>query len=200
MSATTGDKRSNGVEPVSSEPPSRPFIATAQPSAAAERGGIDVWDHFLQTSRPDIGYKQFSWWAELLASRNWGHFVVLVHDRAGELVGGARVYIRYFAEGRCYYHIPEGPVLPAEPKAAAQVFAALMEQIDAHRKADPCRVSHLRVEPRWLTQPAFMSSFRPTKRCNEPRDTLCIDLRLDPDEILRQMKPKGRYNVRLAAR
>ena len=33
---------------------------------------------------------------------------------------------------------------------------------------------------------------------SEPRDTLCIDLRPSEDEILAQMKPKGRYNVRVA--
>ena len=35
-------------------------------------------------------------------------------------------------------------------------------------------------------------------RFSEPRDTLCIDLRPSEDEILAQMKPKGRYNVRVA--
>jgi lipid II:glycine glycyltransferase (peptidoglycan interpeptide bridge formation enzyme) len=34
----------------------------------------------------------------------------------------------------------------------------------------------------------------------EPRDTLCIDLRPPEEAILGQMKPKGRYNIRVAQR
>jgi lipid II:glycine glycyltransferase (peptidoglycan interpeptide bridge formation enzyme) len=34
----------------------------------------------------------------------------------------------------------------------------------------------------------------------EPRNTLCVDLRPSEDAILAQMKPKGRYNIRVAQR
>ncbi|TWU17720.1 FemAB family protein [Novipirellula galeiformis] len=186
----TGNARASSTVPSSTAPEIHSELTSES----------DAWDRFLQTSRPDIGYKQFSWWGDLLASRNWGQFVVMIRDAGGLPIGGARVYVRYFAKHRCYYHIPDGPVLPADPNAAEQVFAATMERIDEHRQADPCRVSHLRIEPRWQTQPNFVSRFRATSMCNEPRDTLCIDLDLSPDEILQQMKPKGRYNVRLAGK
>ena len=32
--------------------------------------------------------------------------------RPVEIVGGARVLTRTFASGKCYFYIPEGPVLP----------------------------------------------------------------------------------------
>src|SRR5688500_8513083 len=63
-------------------------------------------------------------------------------------------------------------------------------------------VSHLRVEPRWQRLPDFVRGFQPIAfagyRFSEPRNTLCLDLRPSEDEILAQMKPKGRYNVRVA--
>jgi hypothetical protein len=49
--------------------------------------------------------------------------------------------------------------------------------------------------------PDFVRGFRPSAfsdRFSEPRNTLCIDLRPSEDDILAQMKPKGRYNVRVA--
>ena len=92
-------------------------------------------------------------------------------------------------------------MLPADEAGAAEVFDAVLESIERHRKAEDATVSHLRIEPRWQRLPDFVRGFRPpalSDRFSEPRDTLCIDLRPSEDEILAQMKPKGRYNVRVA--
>jgi len=163
-------------------------------------GEESAWDRFLRTSRPDIGYKQSSWWADLLATRGWGYFEAVVGESEDAILGGARVLVECFAPGKCYYYIPDGPVLPADEAEAEEVFEATMGFIDEQRAADPWVVSHLRIEPRWQVRPGFVSGFRESSGWNEPRNTLCIDLTLSETEILEQMKTKGRYNVRLARR
>src|SRR5258706_7695752 len=75
--------------------------------------------------------------------------------------------------------------------------------IEKHRQSEPQTVSHLRIEPRWTRLPGFVRGFEPLEQADafaEPRNTLCIDLRAPPEEILAQMKPKGRYNIRVAQR
>ena len=161
---------------------------------------LNVWDAFLRTSRPDIGYKQRAWWADLLATRGWGHFEVVVGEHADAILGGARVYVESFAPDTCYYVVPDGPVLPRDPAAAARVFEATLAFLDDQRRADPWTVSHVRFEPRWTELPRFAAGLREARRWKEPRRTLMVDLAPSEDEILARMKPKGRYNTRLAGR
>ncbi|NIV29997.1 MAG: peptidoglycan bridge formation glycyltransferase FemA/FemB family protein, partial [Anaerolineae bacterium] len=42
--------------------------------------------------------------------------------------------------------------------------------------------------------------FRPSTQAIQPRRTILVDLTADQEELLRRMKQKTRYNVRLAAR
>lgn len=162
------------------------------------RPAID-WDQFLATERPDIGYKQHTWWADFLKSRGWDCFGFAASEN-NRLCGGAKVLVKAFAADKCYYYIPHGPVLPADPADAAELFPAMMAYIDAERRGRGETVSHLRLEPRWTQCPDFLQGFRQSDGWNEPRSTLCVDLTLDEDRLLAQMKPKGRYNIRLAAR
>lgn len=156
-----------------------------------------VWDQFLEQSKPDIGFMQSSWWAEFLADRGWGHFGAVFKD-SEEIFGGARVLTRSFAPGKCYYYVPEGPVLPDDDADAEQLFQAVLSFIDKKRKQEPELVSHLRLEPRWTHRPSFVQGCREAGSWFEPRTTLHIDLSPSESDILAQMKPKGRYNIRVA--
>ena len=157
------------------------------------------WNEFLAASRRDVGFKQSTWWAELLRRERWEHFGIVLRDGA-EIVGGAIVLKRRFASGRCFYYLPQGPVLPTDDADAAEAFAAIMEEIGARRRTESRLVSHLRIEPQWEARPDFVRGCRAAGSWLEPRDTLCVDLDESEDAILAQMKPKGRYNVRVARR
>lgn len=158
-----------------------------------------AWDAFLEASRPDIGFMQSSWWAEFMADRGWGHFGTVFKD-GEEIVGGVRVLTRSFAPGRCFYYVPEGPVLPKDDAEAEQVFGAILDFVDKKRALDPERVSHLRLEPRWTRRPHFVRDCREAGSWYEPRTTLHVDLSLSETDLLAQMKPKGRYNIGVARR
>ena len=159
-----------------------------------------LWDRYLGTQRPDIGYKQSAWWAEVLATRGWRQFEVVVGESDEAILGGARVLAKSFAPGKCYYYVPDAPVLPRDPVDAEPVFDATLAFIDEQRRSEPWVVSHVRLEPRWQVKPEFVRGFRESRTWNEPRQTLCIDLTLSEAALLEQMKPKGRYNVRLAGK
>lgn len=160
-----------------------------------------TWDRFVEAT-PDAGFMQSSSWTRFRARSGCEHFAITLKD-GDAVVGGAVVGKWTFEPGRCFYYVQEGPVLPADEEEAAHVFGAVLEGIERHRQAEGATVSHLRIEPRWQALPDFVRGFRPpsaSDRFCEPRDTLCIDLRPSKEEILAQMKPKGRYNIGVARR
>ncbi|EMI22235.1 Methicillin resistance protein [Rhodopirellula maiorica SM1] len=160
---------------------------------------ISDWDRFLAEQRPDIGHKQYSWWIDFLKLRGWSGFGFAASED-DVICGGANVLVKSFAPGICFYYVPHGPVLPENQTDAADLFEAMMQYIDDHQRQSSNLVSHLRLEPRWLDQPEFVKGFQQSTHWNEPRNTLCVDLTMSEDAILKQMKTKGRYNIRVARR
>lgn len=158
-----------------------------------------AWDTFLEATH-ETGFMQSSWWADFRATTGFEYFGVTLKDQ-GALVGGALVTKLSYTSDSCFYYIQDGPVLPDEGPAADQVFEAILNAIEKRRQTEKETISHLRIEPRWQRLPSFVRDFQtPTFSDNfmEPRDTLCIDLRPAEETILAQMKPKGRYNIRIA--
>ncbi|MFO0699336.1 MAG: peptidoglycan bridge formation glycyltransferase FemA/FemB family protein [Nitrospira sp.] len=177
------------------------FDALSVPSLTTDRW--TAWDRFLGATS-ETGFMQSSWWADFRTTIGFEHFGVTLRSR-NVIVGGAMVQKFSYTSGSCFYYIQDGPVLPQDESTASNVFEAILENIEGRRKAERRTVSHLRIEPRWQYLPSFVRGFRtPAFISNdhfvEPRDTLCIDLRPSETAILAQMKPKGRYNIRVAQR
>ena len=161
-----------------------------------------AWDAFLETMT-ETGFMQTSWWVDFRNTCGFDNFGVTLKDGA-HIVGGA-IVLKYSWSGEdSFYYIQDGPVLPADPAVAEQVFQAILEEIEQHRQAERSVVSHLRIEPRWMILPDFVRGFRPIRPLADPyleaRDTRCVDLRPCESAILAQMKPKGRYNIGVARR
>jgi lipid II:glycine glycyltransferase (peptidoglycan interpeptide bridge formation enzyme) len=177
------------------------FEAGSVPTPATDRW--TAWDSFLEATA-ETGFMQSSWWADFRTTVGFEHFGVTLKNK-DVIVGGAMVQKFSYTSGSCFYYIQDGPVLPQDESIAGQVFQAILENIDDRRKAEQQTVSHLRIEPRWQRLPSFVRGFQTpafisNDRFVEPRDTLCIDLRPSEATILAQMKPKGRYNIRVAQR
>lgn len=173
------------------------------PLTRSESERWEEWDEFVEQA-PDSGFMQTSWWAQFRSMCGYGCFAVTIRD-AAVIVGGAMVMKHFFDDRHGFYLICDGPLLPSDPEFAGEVFSAILGVIEKHRLSEARTVGHLRIEPRWKQQlPTFVNAFRALPRAGdrytEPRDTIWIDLRPSTDEILGQMKPKGRYNVRVAER
>ena len=159
-----------------------------------------AWDRFLAAT-PDTGFMQSSAWAQFRARGGCEHFAVTLKRTATPSSAARSLASGPTSRGTAL--LRAGRAGAAHDEAgAAEVFDAVLDSIERHRKAEAATVSHLRIEPRWQRLPDFVRGFRPPAfsdyRFSEPRDTLCIDLRPSEDDILAQMKPKGRYNVRVA--
>ena len=172
-----------------------------QPSIPPPAERWKAWDAFLE-AHPEGGFMQASWWADFRVNVGYEHFAIILRHN-GVILGGALVQKYLFQPGKCFYYIQDGPLLPPDEADAAEVFNAILASIEDHRLKETDTVSHLRIEPRWPQLPKYVDGFRALRDRDiyvEPRVTLCVDLRPSEEEILAQMKPKGRYNIRVAQR
>lgn len=172
--------------------------------AAAPDERWSEWDRFV-SAHPHGGFMQSSSWIRCRAADGYEHLAIMLRDEHRRLAGGAVVGRWTHGDRQAFYYIQEGPLLPADDAELAEaVLAAVLARLQQHRQADDAVVSHLRIEPRRDHWPAFAAAGfeapRHDDRFREPRRTRCLDLHLSPEERLAEMKPKGRYNVRLAQR
>ncbi len=163
----------------------------------------------LSTDRYNAKWDAFvagSPWGHLLQSSAWGDFkshfgwqpLRITGERGGRIICGAQALVRPTAGGPTVY-VPRGPVL-------APVDEALPALLDALSSAARDRGAiFLKIEPDWPDDAALAGhleslGFRRSRQTIQPRTTIVLDLRPDEDEILMRMKPKWRYNIRLASR
>jgi lipid II:glycine glycyltransferase (peptidoglycan interpeptide bridge formation enzyme) len=167
-----------------------------------QEGDQAAWDERV-TATPG-GHLLQSWtWGELKARFGW---------HAQRVAAGpacAQVLYRPLPGGLgTIAYAPRGPAVETADRARAEAaLGALVAAIEPLARKQ--RAICLKIEPDLEEDPARRSrwrglldglGFRPSPQTVQPRTTLAVDLDADPEELLRRMKQKTRYNVRLAAR
>lgn len=158
----------------------------------------DDWDNFLR-SRPDSDLLQSGLWAQLKSTVDWGTLRLMFHKQ-GCILGGAQILTRslpLFAGSVGY--VPRGPVLSSQEPAI--VAFTVQKLCDVARRR---RLQMLIIQPPLgcdtLISSLVSAGFRPSTTTVAPVATLRIDLSLEPETILSQMKSSTRYNVRRSQR
>jgi lipid II:glycine glycyltransferase (peptidoglycan interpeptide bridge formation enzyme) len=143
-------------------------------------------------------------WARLKNRFGWtSHRVWLRQD--GQLVAGAQVLYRSAAVGLVKMaYIPHGPLVDWDDEEQVTI---LLNQID--HSVYERGASILKMEPLLWQSEATSAKWAaicqqhnllPNTDTIQPPNTILVDLRPSPDEILANMKQKTRYNIRLAAK
>ncbi len=171
--------------------PELPFTA---PEAA--------WDAFV-AAHPHGHVLQTCRWAHLKAAFGWQARLVTLGARAATNVppaAGASLLLRRLPWGQTLAYAPKGPLVDwADAGRVRSLLARIREA---------CRPEHaalLKIEPDLPESPALAQQlasygFRRSPQRVQPLSTIQISLDDDPEAILGRMKPKWRYNVRLAER
>jgi len=157
-----------------------------------------VWDAFLrQTEAGDL--LQSSKWAQLKHKTGW-QVRRLVVERDGRIMAGAQLLLRplSFPLGKIAY-VPRGPVLATDEPELAQL---VLDRLQAVARAQRLRLLIVQPPQRYeaLAQHLTANPFHSTRIKIAPRSTLRINLRASEDEILGQMRPSTRANVRRSIR
>ncbi len=157
----------------------------------------EPWEKLVKNN-PCSGYMQSFWWAEFQNLIGWETYKIGIFDK-DKLLGGAIIakYPQY--KNKSILYIPEGPVLPYDKPVAEKMFHLLISEIDKIADFEGKKpTAYLSIEPKLQTLPSFFSRFQKAGIDRQPMKTLMMDLKLSEEELLKQMKPKARYNIKVA--
>lgn len=156
----------------------------------------DLWENFVSQNRAS-GFLQSLAWAHF-ESHHFREVKGIGLLENGMLQAGAVVHRYIFHDGFDMLYIPQGPVLDYFSTSGEKLLELILQNITKLAKKS---TTHIRLEPRLLKEETpnwFSKKFQKAFMNLQPRFTHVIDLTLSAEEISAQMKPKGRYNIRLA--
>ncbi len=160
------------------------------------------WDAFV-AGHPAGHILQTSAWAALKGSFGWtSQRAVLrtIPSPQAPILGGASILFRRLPWGQSLAYVPRGPVVDWDDPAQARAVLTMAAEFARKQHA-----ALLKIEPELPASPELAGrlasfGFRPSPQRIQPLSTIHVDLSAGEDAILAAMKPKWRYNVRLAER
>lgn len=174
----------------------------------------NLWDNFIK-DHPQATIHQTSGWGhfqEKIPAR--GKYWIIVVENPLERasppsqtsISAGTLLIRHsLPKGYCWLYAPRGPLLDYQNSQNAQEqMKHLLPEIKKIAKEE--RAVFLRIDPpldvvsfvRTDKSESQFPGFHKTKHGFQPQHTLMVDLTQTEEQILAQMKQKGRYNIRLA--
>lgn len=146
------------------------------------------WNHFLE-SHPDTHLLQMGEWGELKKDFGWKPVRVIFNDEVG-----CQILFRRLSPGLTIGYLPK-PVMGDELQKTRNEF---WKEVDAVCKSN--KAIFLKIEPdAWETSPLVThSSFLTSPQNIQPPRTIVVPIGGNEETILACMKPKCRYNIRLA--
>ena len=149
-------------------------------------------------------FLQSGFWGSFKARFSWNARAFLVDWGEGETLP-LLVIRRRLAPGFSFAYLPWGPELPSrfvgDNKAKT---VALVSLATALRSQLPPDLTFIRFDPPWASSdadgetPILYAPFHHSGADIQAPDTVIVDLSNSLDQILAAMKPKWRYNIRLA--
>lgn len=160
----------------------------------AQEADREAWDAFVSASSG----------GSFLQSWNWGEFQKAAGfhikryfiEEEGSILAAVLFVERHLPLGQKYLYAPWGPVLKENlsEEKVEKVFPLLSNREFFASNENPV---YVRIEPRLRVE---KSDFVFLKKGIQPKDTLVLDISKNADNILKEMHPKTRYNIRVAAR
>lgn len=156
------------------------------------------WEALVQAN-PAGGVMQSLAWSQFKQQRGLQvvHFGLF---EAEQLIGGMLCTIPAQSGVGSNLIAADGPILPWHDQALARQGLRLLREAAETHAAEYGAIG-LRIEPRLeRPTPNLLRDWRRAPVDILARETLYLDLQPDEQSLLAAMKPKGRYNIRLAAR
>ena len=156
------------------------------------------WE-LLVASNPHSGFMQSLHWARFKEQQGYKRLHIILWEE-DTLVGGGIFYVPPGSKSVGLAAAPEGPVLNWEDgKQVSRAMALVLSELQSASK----QLGFMGIHAEPLLAPPVMRAFRNFGRAPYdlvPNETLYLDLSCSEDDLLSQMKPKCRYNIRLAAK
>lgn len=165
-------------------------------ASEAVRAEESRWNAFVASS-PVRSFLQTWAWGEVQQNMGVPYWRIVVEDK-GKIVAVALVIERSLKLGYSWLYVPRGPIFAenlSESDTEA-VWKALEEKLQ--NLAEERNSFFIRMDPALPTGALAKAGWRKSSREVQPQHTLLLDLAKEEDALLAQMRPKMRYNIRLA--
>lgn len=150
--------------------------------------------------------------ATIHQTSKWGHFqekipyrgkywIIVLENEKGKITGGSMVIRHKMRNKYSWLYCARGPLFDYSSKdlqETMKMFLATLKPIAKKENSIFVRIDppiKLGTNPKGLLRPL---GFKISHHGFQPEHTLMLNLTKSEDEILAQMKPKGRYNIKLA--
>ncbi|MFA6528955.1 MAG: peptidoglycan bridge formation glycyltransferase FemA/FemB family protein [Candidatus Gracilibacteria bacterium] len=147
----------------------------------------DELDNFSKKN-PLGNIHQTGMWARFQEAVPGRGKVIICGVKDGGILAACGLFVRQkLPMGMCWYFCPRGPMVNSREE-----LDCMIEGLKSLLKKEKC--VFLRIEP----EVSVGSLGRNAHAHYFPESTVIVDLSGSEEEILRQMKPKGRYNIKVA--
>jgi lipid II:glycine glycyltransferase (peptidoglycan interpeptide bridge formation enzyme) len=166
-----------------------------------DRGAADSAASFLQSG----------FWGEFKSGYGWTPLRFVIEAEPGGQQTQLLLLIRRLPAGFSFAYVPHGPEIEVPETERAAFLAQLSTAL---RPFLPRRCIFFRFDPPWYAiehiadsdpgpkvealRPSIGRPLRHAAADVQPPDTVLVDLRAGEADVLAAMKPKWRYNIRLA--
>ena len=164
--------------------------------------------NFIQFNSPDGGFLQSEYWRKFQESVGRETYNISASDGSEGLIAFANIVEHKLPIVGKYFYIPRGPVFEAKSekrkaKNYSEKFKTFFpDLLDLSKKNN---IGWVRIDPAsedilQAVKENLPGSLKMKKSAvdMQPREILVLDISKSKDELLRQMKQKTRYNIRLA--
>ncbi|MFA6526148.1 MAG: peptidoglycan bridge formation glycyltransferase FemA/FemB family protein [Candidatus Buchananbacteria bacterium] len=152
------------------------------------------WDAFIVEEASDGGFLQFWSWGEFQKDLGRKIFRLAVIDD-DKLCAVALLIKHEMPLGFSYMYCPRGPVIIANGNRQ-EIIGCLFKAVAKIAKQE--QAIFFRLDPPWQDDKELVSLNFKFIGSVQPKSTLVLDLSLSEEELLAQMKPKTRYNIKVA--
>lgn len=151
-----------------------------------------LWERFI-ADYPFATIHQTAEWGEFQSSiPSRGKYWIIILEKDNKIVGGTLLVRHKMGKGFCWLYTPRGPLINFEDSEHSEKLLSAIKAIATQEKA-----IFLRIDPP-TNEKIKLKDFQEVNWGFQPEHTLILDLTKSEENLLSEMKPKGRYNIKLA--
>ncbi|MBX7153279.1 peptidoglycan bridge formation glycyltransferase FemA/FemB family protein [bacterium] len=157
----------------------------------------DAWNAFIGKAPHGSVLQSFEWGE--VKSGTWKSVYACATDDNGHWLAAALILKRVLPMGLSIFYIPRGPIFKRYDLQLIQFFFDSIRQLAKQEKVIviKCDPEIPETSGDWIN--AFKNSgFSYNQENVQPRGTIILDIKPEPDELLKSFHHKTRYNIKLA--
>ena len=169
-----------------------------------EKSEEPFWEEFIQTHPMATIHQTPKWGSFQETIHGRGKYWIVVLEEKNEenstprIIGGSLIIRHCLPKGYCWLYAARGPLL--NYKNSKEEMGAILKALSPIAKEE--NAIFFRIDPpiKKSQKVPQIKRFKSVPYGFQPMHTLILDINKTEKEILEQMKPKGRYNIKLATK